>query len=653
MNSWERSTGFAIRVLAAAFLALIVLGSWQLFARGAGTGDGAILGLFSWKWALGLLMYSVAAIGMLLASVWGLARPRELALQILPDQEARSEALPWCGWLLAGLLVLVPSGFLLGPWGWRFAQPFFRLLLVLACGLASGLFVPQRSNRIVWLVLGPLLAASILILASRLMAVSDYPFSLGWSEGNRIWDYSLYFGRERYDVVGAFQYPTYLTPGRHGLWGLPFLFYPGISLAGMRFWDVLQWVVPYVLFGMALFSRRRLKRSGLWRLALVLWVFLFISQGPIYAPLVLSAALVAAGYRRDKPWRTLLFTMVAAFYSGISRWTWLFAPAIWVAVWRFLDEETDLPLFARIKWPFAFGVAGMLGGALSLQTMSMAFPRPDPIYSTSMSQDLLWYRLWPSETNPTGIVWGALLAFGPLILWLLWRMLQHDVRWDWLQAAAVFGSLGAFLAAGLVASVKIGGGNNLHNLDMFIMGLVCTSAWLLMRFGVGSKLRSISIILMAVSVCIPLWFAAQTEAPPQLPDAQVVQENLEFMRQVVGEALEEGQVLFIDQRQLLTFGEIEDVPLVMDYELKHLMNQAMGHNRPYLEKFTKDLADHRFSLIVSDPLPIVYKKGEGPFPEENDAWVAEVTLPILEYYEPIADLPGVDVWLLAPKGSEG
>jgi len=652
MNTWERNMGLAIRVLSAAFIALIVLGSWQLFARGAGTGDGAILGLFSLKWAFGLLVYSIAGIGMLLLGIWGLVKPRGLTSR-LTSLETRLQVLGWLGWPLAGLLILTPSALLLGSWGWRFEQPFFRLLLILTCGLASGLFVPQRSHRLTWIIIGPLLAASTLILAARLMAVSDFPFSLGWSEGNRIWDYSLYFGRERYDMAGAFQFPTYLTPGRHGLWGLPFLFFPGISLAGMRFWDVLQWIVPSVLFGAALFSRRRLRGAGAWRLALVLWVFLFVSQGPIYAPLVLSAALVAAGYRKDKPWRTLLLTMVAAFYAGISRWTWLFAPAIWVAIWRFLDEEIDLPFFTRIQWPVIFGVAGMLGGTLSLQAMAIAFPRPDAIYSTSMSQDLLWYRLWPSETNPTGIVWGALLAFGPLILWLLWRMVQRDVRWDWLQAMAVFGSLGVFLAAGLVASVKIGGGNNLHNLDMFIVGLVCTSAWLWMRFGVGDKFRSISIILMAVSAGIPLWFAAQTGPPPIIPDAQVVQESLHIMRQAVDAAAEDGQVLFIDQRQLLTFGEIKDVPLVMDYELKHLMNQAMGHNRPYLEGFTKDLADHRFSLIVSDPLPIVYKKGEGPFPEENDAWVTEVTLPILKHYEPVAELPGVDVWLLAPKGEGG
>ena len=39
-----------------------------------------------------------------------------------------------------------------------------------------------------------------------------------------------------------------------------------------------------------------------------------------------------------------------------------------------------------------------------------------------------------------------------------------------------------------------------------------------------------------------------------------------------------GEVLFMDQRQLLTFGYITDVPLVPDYEKKVMMNEALSGN---------------------------------------------------------------------------
>jgi hypothetical protein len=74
----------------------------------------------------------------------------------------------------------------------------------------------------------------------------------------------------------------------------------------------------------------------------------------------------------------------------------------------------------------------------------------------------------------------------------------------------------------------------------------------------------------------------------------------------------------------------------------------MGLNSNYFELFRRDLENHRFSMIVSDPLYIVFQGSKVAFGEENDAWVEQVTIPILEYYEPVAKFDKVLVWLLAP-----
>jgi hypothetical protein len=70
----------------------------------------------------------------------------------------------------------------------------------------------------------------------------------------------------------------------------------------------------------------------------------------------------------------------------------------------------------------------------------------------------------------------------------------------------------------------------------------------------------------------------------------------------VQQAKLKGDVLFMDQRQLLTFGYVKDVPLVADYEKKLVMDQAMSGNQAYFDEFYKDLANHRFSMIVSEPI---------------------------------------------------
>jgi len=130
-----------------------------------------------------------------------------------------------------------------------------------------------------------------------------------------------------------------------------------------------------------------------------------------------------------------------------------------------------------------------------------------------------------------------------------------------------------------------------------------------------------------------------------------VEKALDTINTKVNQAKFSGDVLFIDERQLLTFGYIMGVPLVSDYEKKYLMDQAMAGNINYFENFYQDLKDHRFSLIISDPI-FIHEKDEGDtFGEENNAWVKWVARPLLCYYQPLRTLPKVKVQLLIPRTS--
>ena len=63
----------------------------------------------------------------------------------------------------------------------------------------------------------------------------------------------------------------------------------------------------------------------------------------------------------------------------------------------------------------------------------------------------------------------------------------------------------------------------------------------------------------------------------------------------------------------------------------------------------KDLAEHRFSLIISDPLRTPIKDSDYGFGEENNAWVKWVARPVLCYYEEQNTLDNVRVELLIPR----
>jgi len=649
MRAILRDRNHWLRLVWLLFGILIYLGSKDLFLRGYGTGNGEFLGAFSAKWGVGLIAYGLVILGITGFLIYVIIDPTK-AENLIQKVESRSDRIRFLSWILAIGLISFPLFLILSPWGWRFDLPNFRIMVLVIFSVFAGIFLPKRN--IHWMeraTLMILISASLLLIFQRFMDISDYPFATSWSEGNRLWDYSLYFGRDRYVFEDPFTYPSYLTPGRHGLWGLPFLVFSNPSIVVMRTWDVILWIAPYLFLGWAVFSSRYLKLSNIRRWILILWTYLFLSQGPIYAPLVLSGVLLALGYHRKRLWQSLLITGLACFYAGISRWTWMLAPAAWGALWVLFDEEVGQSFWRRIRNPVLIALSGIVGAALSQVFMDVAFPRPEPIYATSLNQPLLWYRLWSSATNPTGVVNGLIYAVGPLFIWLLIMAMRSRRSWDWVKSFAVAGALVAFLAAGLVASVKIGGGSNIHNLDMFLITLVLLLGWTVAEDQFFQNLPRYAWAIFAIILFLPVWNLTRFRVEPEIPEDSAVQEVLSEIRSAITEAAQEGEVLFIDQRQLLTFGEIENVPLVMDYEIKHMMNQAMGHNEGYFEHFRSDLENQRFQLIVSDPLYIVFQGPKIAFGEENDAWVEEVTIPILDNYEPYLKFDKHLIWLLKPK----
>jgi len=295
--------------------------------------------------------------------------------------------------------------------------------------------------------------------------------------------------------------------------------------------------------------------------------------------------------------------------------------------------------------------------------------------TVSTSQALLWYRLLPNATYGDGIVLGLVKVAAPLAILLVVIGRRH---WKptTLQALVVTLSLLAFLAVGLVVSTKIGGGGDLHNLDMFLIGLLFT-AGLIWETGATDVVQGIgrwpawvygALLLTlampaygALRALRPISFAndaawlsvlADAERPRDLgslPNAAVTSASLEQLREAVVDAQEQGEVLFMDQRQLLTFGFVEGVMLVPEYEKKRMMDEALSRNADYFADFYRDLSARRFALIISSPLRTPIKDSEYGFGEENNAWVEWVARPILCYYEEKDTLNEVKVELLVPR----
>jgi len=546
----------------------------------------------------------------------------------------------------------------------------FRLAILFPLFVFTAQFWPLRKpagfpGRFLVTILA---GAYAFLAADDLKFVVDYPFSLSWSEGNRFYDYSLIFGKSLYQYDGELVVPYY-SPGRYALWGLWFII-PGLPIAFHRLWNAALWIVPPILLGWLL-ARGLSRQPGL-RLGAALWIGLFLSQGPIYAPLLLAASLLVA-CERSRPWLRGLSTVAASLYAGLSRWTWFGAAGAWGVLLELDPRRSSprLPLLRRLRAAALIAMAGSLPGIL-VNWNRLVAPRQNNL---AASQPLLWYRLFPNATLEMGILYGLLLASGPLILILAWLVISRRFKLDGLQLLAIGVVLTVTLVAGLVASVKIGGGSNLHNMDMFFITLAFIIMLYLDQITTLEEHHSSNAPARAdleeqqdgapdsLMQAWPSWAKAALVAASlllalprfsdirvlELPQNTLVRSSLDNLRQNIDRYKQEGEILFLDQRQLLTFGFVQNLPLVPEYEKKYLMDQAMAGNAAYFREFFDDLANKRFALIVSEPLFRSYDDEYVPFSEENNAWVRWVSKTVLCFYTPEKTYREVRVQLLVPR----
>jgi hypothetical protein len=349
-------------------------------------------------------------------------------------------------------------------------------------------------------------------------------------------------------------------------------------------------------------------------------------------------------------------------WAGISRVNWFPVPGMLAAALYFLEEQAD----SRSVWrylakPLAWSVLGVIAAFAAQTVYALASGNPIELFTSSFSSDLLWYRLLPNPTYPTGVIPSALLVSLPLLLIILiklsgrWRLF-HPIR-----LLGLAGILLVLLAGGLVVSTKIGGGSNLHNLDAYLTLLLVIAPVFFFDRAVPESTptppppaRSIHWSILALAILIPAYYALASSNPVDAPTKNRIAKGLTAIESASSAAKrEDGEVLFLSERQLLTFHTIQDIPLVPDYEKVFLMEMAMAENPEYLGRFHQDLSSQKFALIVSEPLTTRYKGRAKSFGEENDAWVKNVSEAVLCYYEPFRTFRDLKIQLLKPRSEPG
>jgi hypothetical protein len=559
---------------------------------------------------------------------------------------------------IAALLCLTPifHRYLVGPETYVVYDDIrFAILMLAVWGAAYlGLTGSARlvSPESLGLSLGVLSFTSFLAFSSLL--IINYPFSLSWSEGNRFYDYSLVFGQSLYNYKGHIVNP-YVAPGRYGLWGILFL-WQGLPIGVHRLWDLILQTVPVLIFATLL--TRKLTPPTL-RYGVLLWITLFLTMlAPLHPPFVIASTIaVLFAFDRSLVKRGISLA-VASYYAGVSRWTWAFAPTaigILIELMLYYPKRTG-PFWRRILPLIVLASISLAAGLIPSKDQYLAVAQGD---STASGQALLWYRLLPNNTLGPGVLFLALMYTLPLLIILAWWMISRRSQFDWIQKLAIWGALTGFFVIGLVISTKIGGGGDLHNLDMFLITLLVVIVLWLMSLDINSAQMRWPTWIVGLGLYLIFWVTYPfTPLSPssnynpflELPKENDVAKVLSTTQNEVAKYAKSGEVLFMDQRQLLVFGYIPAIPFIPEYEKKYMMDQAMANNAAYFQPYYHDLAKRRFALIVTEPLKTRRREDlGGPFSEENDDWVLWVSNPTLCFYEPIYVSTDVNVELLVPK----
>ncbi|HJR78822.1 MAG TPA: hypothetical protein VJ821_02045 [Anaerolineales bacterium] len=607
------------------------------------------------------LLAGLALVGLLSLCLLTLtfSRYREWLLSLAEAPERIANGGTWMGIVpvvaaLGGftILFMIPTiQSLFGGLGWLRFLIFWSFSLVGMWGIK---LLRRETPWFVALAAIVLCQSTLHLLLVYWPRVTDYPFAMGWSETSRYYYPSLFLS----ETVYGQEYPwPILHPTLHLLLAPPYLF--DAPLWFHRFWQV---AIRYILVAAvvpALMTRLSVQGSTT-RWLIGLWMFLFLFMGPVYFHLTIPVILVLLGFSRGDDRRTWIVVLLASIWCGWSRLNWYPMPGMIAAVLYLMEvpyrgKTIGSYLFKPVLW----FVAGILIAYLSQRVYIALSGIPDSgIFYTSLASDLLWYRLWPNASYFLGILPGALLASLPV--WIAMYIIIRSRVSDWhlLRLILIFAALLVLFLGGLVVSLKIGGGANLHNMDAYFSLLLIVFAYFAFaryRPENGDVTQPVPLhwLLIVALIVMPAWSYLQFNIGRAPGDSTRTQDVLAQLQQRMDQVnAQDGEILFITQRHLLSMHMLDGMTLVPEYEREDLMEIAMANDLQHIQTFREDMEDQRFALIVVDPLNYNVLSKQRSFAEENNVWVTRIMKHILCNYREEIAFPADEIALYVPQQGE-
>ncbi len=499
--------------------------------------------------------------------------------------------------------------------------------------------------------LGLLLQAAVHLVAAYLLGITDYPFALGWSETSRFYYPSLFLSEKIYSQ--PLPWPI-LHPSLHLVLVPPYWF--DAPLWVHRAWQIFIRFLFIGCLAPALLSRLRLDSRPL-RFAAGLWIFLAVFGLPLYLHLAPPVFIILWGFSVKDARRAWISLLLASVWAGLSRLNWYPVPGMLAAALYLLElpfpKNGVRNTFHYLLKPFLWAVAGSATAFLSMQAyIALSGIEKTGDFYTSLTSSLLWYRLWPNATYSLGVLPG--IALYSLPMWVVLGMVLARRNMHPLRVSLLLLGLAVLFVGGIVVSMKIGGGGDVHNMDAYGVALIVVTAYLFFgrytpdtvveqgrdtvveqRREGGTTRQPVQFhwVVVALLVLVPVWFAQRAQIGVVSYDKAESQAVLaEIQQQVDLVNAQGGEILFITQRHLIAMNMLHSVPLIPKYEREELMEMAMAENEAYLDQFKAEIRAQRFAMIVVDPLTANMLGSDYAMGEENNAWVRFAARQILCNY---------------------
>jgi len=566
---------------------------------------------------------------------------------------------PWltAGWILFATFVMIYPAIYLHPIYGRFLQGrYLQVGTFWLLALAGMTCMKSLRKEFSWqmaLAVSAITQAAVYSIVLNFSQVNDYPFSLGWLETTPFYSASILFANKLYGI----SLPLPLMNETVVLMRAAPFFIGNVPIWIHRAWFAILSVGLTIALAAVIIRRWRVRGNRMIFLVAA-WIYIYLMQGPVQAHLLACAIILIASYRPQEFWLATVGVFLASIWAGISRINWYPVPGLFAAVLYLLEVPVEASgsrlryMWMPVFW-FIFGTAVAFGSQFAYIHLSGNASQPGGAF-TSLTSDLLWYRLLPGAANRVGILLAAILVSLPLLALIVYFIRHKPRHFHPLRLIGVFAALLVLFLGGLVVSIKIGGGTDLHNLDAYLILLMLVSGYFYFdRIKPDTDLLSAPVsfpgAIIVPAILIPIWLGIQLVNPIFTWDHAQADQVLSTIRSQVKEADRDGsEVLFISQRHLLAL-KMVDVPLVPEYEQEYLMEMVMSHNRAYLDRFQQDLQARRFGMIVAAPYSTGLQGSKVVWGTENDLWVQDVVIPLNCYYERIENFDEQEIALYTAR----